>query len=128
METKNNLRKNRILAVSVLLIFTIFLVNIVIQKSRLKKNHRYTICYVYDVTSTSSATLRVWIYYYINNEKYIVNNSLDDFGSEIIGNRYFLKFNPDDHSNNKILFYNGVVHGSIIVPPDSGWAYIPKAK
>lgn len=120
-----NDQNNHTFPIVILLLFLVFVFgSSLIDSYRLNQNNRYTIGVILKITPDIDSGPEATYYIRVNgdySERFISTSTKRHIK---VGQRYFVRFEPDNISNTELLI-NKPVPDSIQVAPPDGWAKLP---
>ena len=120
-----NDRKKKILKISFLvLIIIFFIIKALIEDNQLEKNHRFTIGSIFSFEKKGRNGYMFENEYYVGGEKYKSIQNIYENRRDLVGKRFYVKFNPDN-PDNCLMLLDYPVPDCIKEAPAEGWEKIP---
>jgi len=102
----------------------IFVFKGLIEDYQLEKKFKYTLGIIYNFQSKSRAGYMFEHEYYVNGKKYKSRQNIYESRRDLVGKRFYVKFNPNN-PDNCLMLLEYPVQDCIKDAPPEGWEKIP---
>jgi len=116
--------KNILKILIIVFVILFFIIKGLIEDYQLKKNNKYSIGVIINFSSTTESSYMFEFYYYINNNKYKAVQNTYEKRDDLVGKRFYVKFNPNN-PDNCLMILDYPVPDCIKDAPQDGWKKIP---
>lgn len=118
-------RKGQVIILGLLFIYTAYVIYCQLSHNEIDKNGKYTIAKVTDFKMNFRNGYTVYYEYNVSNHLYKESLLVSQDYTNIIGYRFFAKFNPNKPKHSYIILDKPALSKFLDAPP-GGWEKIPE--